>query len=84
MRISCLYNTSKRKDAGADVDSSLNNDKTLNTKLHCSFQDVDPATVTSSLSPDGVLTIKAPKKALPDAKERTIPITHEVSKKKRK
>lgn len=42
------------------------------------LQEVDPATVTSSLSPDGVLTIKAPKKVLEASpEERTIPITHE-------
>lgn len=40
-------------------------------------QDVDPDTVTSSLSADGVLTLKAPKKALPAPQERLIPITHE-------
>ena len=39
---------------------------------------MDPATVTSSLSSDGVLTLKAPKKALEAPKERTIPITHET------
>ena len=38
---------------------------------------MDPATVTSSLSNDGVLVLKAPKKALEAPKEHTIPITHE-------
>ncbi|KAG9351490.1 hypothetical protein JZ751_022740 [Albula glossodonta] len=37
---------------------------------------VDPGTVTSSLSSDGVLTIIAPRK-LSDVPERTIPITRE-------
>ena len=42
------------------------------------LQDVDPAAVTSSLSNDGVLCLKAPKMALESPKERTIPITHET------
>jgi crystallin alpha B len=38
--------------------------------------DVDPETVVSQLSSDGVLTISAPKKALPPSgNERVIPIT---------
>ena len=39
--------------------------------------DIDPATVVSQLSSDGVLTITAPKKALPPAtpNERVVPIT---------
>lgn len=35
----------------------------------------DAADVVSSLSSDGVLTITAPKKALPAAAERVVPIT---------
>jgi crystallin alpha B len=39
--------------------------------------DIDPDTVVSQLSSDGVLTISAPKKALPEsANERVVPITH--------
>jgi crystallin alpha B len=39
--------------------------------------DTDPDTVVSQLSSDGVLTISAPKKALPEsANEKVIPITH--------
>jgi crystallin alpha B len=38
--------------------------------------DIDPDTVVSQLSSDGVLTISAPKKALPQtANEKVIPIT---------
>lgn len=37
---------------------------------------VDPISVTSSLSSDGVLTVTAPRKQS-DAPERTIPITHD-------
>ena len=38
---------------------------------------VDPATVSSSLSSDGVLMVSAPKKALPPpSNERSVPITH--------
>jgi crystallin alpha B len=39
--------------------------------------DIDPDTVVSQLSSDGVLTICAPKKALPPpSNERVVPITH--------
>ncbi|PVD29124.1 hypothetical protein C0Q70_11721 [Pomacea canaliculata] len=41
--------------------------------------DIDPNTVTSSLNGDGVLTIKAPRKALPETRERIIPITRETT-----
>ncbi|XP_065140236.1 crystallin, alpha B, b [Paramisgurnus dabryanus] len=41
---------------------------------------VDPTSVTSSLSSDGVLTVTAPRKQS-DAPERTIPITHDDKKK---
>ncbi|XP_069691047.1 protein lethal(2)essential for life-like [Periplaneta americana] len=38
--------------------------------------DVDPSTVVSQISSDGVLTISAPKQALPEGKnERIVPIT---------
>ena len=38
---------------------------------------VDPATVSSSLSSDGVLMVSAPKKALPPpSNERSVPIIH--------
>ncbi|CAH1390507.1 unnamed protein product [Nezara viridula] len=37
---------------------------------------VDEAALESKLSSDGVLTLKAPSKALPDSKSREIPITH--------
>ncbi|CAH1390510.1 unnamed protein product [Nezara viridula] len=37
---------------------------------------VDEAALTSGLSSDGVLTLKAPPKALPETKSREIPITH--------
>ncbi|KAJ8320721.1 hypothetical protein KUTeg_002308 [Tegillarca granosa] len=40
-------------------------------------KDVDPNTITSSLSAEGVLTVKAPKMALEGPKERPIPIQHE-------
>ncbi|XP_067001479.2 protein lethal(2)essential for life [Anabrus simplex] len=39
-------------------------------------KDVDPATVSSKLSSDGILTIEGPRKALPESKdEKVIPIT---------
>ncbi|KAK7500120.1 hypothetical protein BaRGS_00008667 [Batillaria attramentaria] len=47
------------------------------TRQYVLPKDVDPNTVTSGLSPDGVLTVKAPKKALEAPQERSIPITHE-------
>ncbi|TFJ98020.1 Alpha-crystallin B chain [Platysternon megacephalum] len=40
---------------------------------------VDPATITSSLSPDGILSITAPTKPEGKAQERTVPITHQQS-----
>nr|KAG5692633.1 hypothetical protein BaRGS_003523 [Batillaria attramentaria] len=49
------------------------------TRQYVLPKDVDPNTVTSGLSRDGVLTIKAPKKALKAPEERAIPITHEPS-----
>lgn len=39
-------------------------------------EDVDENALASNLSSDGVLTLKAPKKALPNASSREIPITH--------
>ncbi|XP_041353343.1 alpha-crystallin B chain-like [Gigantopelta aegis] len=49
------------------------------TRRYVLPKDVDPKTVTSSLSPDGVLNVKAPKLALEAPQERTIPITHETT-----
>lgn len=40
------------------------------------LQDVDPNAISSCLK-DNVLTVKAPKLALPETQERTIPITYE-------
>ncbi|CAH1390506.1 unnamed protein product [Nezara viridula] len=37
---------------------------------------IDEAALASSLSSDGVLTLRAPPKALPESKSREIPITH--------
>ncbi|PVD29125.1 hypothetical protein C0Q70_11722 [Pomacea canaliculata] len=49
------------------------------TRQYVLPKDVDPNALTSSLSVDGMLTIKAPKMALPEAKERSVPITHEAA-----
>ncbi|XP_046459978.1 protein lethal(2)essential for life-like [Daphnia pulex] len=38
-------------------------------------QGVNPETVTSTMSPEGILTIMAPKMMLEGSKERVIPIT---------
>ncbi|XP_025099080.1 alpha-crystallin A chain-like [Pomacea canaliculata] len=51
------------------------------TRQYVLPKDVDPNAVTSTLSPDGMLTIKAPKKALPETEERVIPIEHEATQK---
>ncbi|XP_043391196.1 heat shock protein beta-6 isoform X2 [Chelonia mydas] len=40
---------------------------------------VDPATITSALSPDGILSITAPTKPEGKAQERTVPITCQQS-----
>lgn len=47
------------------------------TRRYMLPQGVEPETVTSSLSPDGILTISAPKKALEPSpeNERVVPIT---------
>nr|KAG5708948.1 hypothetical protein BaRGS_009357 [Batillaria attramentaria] len=52
------------------------------TRQYVLPKDVDPSTVSSGLSSDGVLTIKAPKKALEAPQERSIPITHEPAEQK--
>ncbi|XP_067399075.1 heat shock protein beta-6 [Emydura macquarii macquarii] len=40
---------------------------------------VDPATITSALSPDGILSITAPTKAEGKAQERSVPIARQSS-----
>nr|KAG5708945.1 hypothetical protein BaRGS_009354 [Batillaria attramentaria] len=52
------------------------------TRQYVLPKDVDPTTITSGLTRDGVLTIKAPKKALEAPSERPIPITHEPANEK--
>ncbi|XP_041353345.1 alpha-crystallin B chain-like [Gigantopelta aegis] len=51
------------------------------TRQYVLPKDVDPQAVTSSLSNDGVLSIKAPKLSLQAPKEQSIPITctHETT-----
>ena len=43
------------------------------------FQDVDPITVKSTLSVDGILSIKGPKKIDTTKQEHAIPIQHTSS-----
>lgn len=44
-------------------------------------KDVDPERFTSNLSPDGILTIEAPKKMIEGPKEKAIPIQFSQRKK---